>query len=672
MTKKKRPRAKFKKSTTNGWEKACYYAFHLLAFLLPLTLSPFSYDNFDLPKVVLFRALVVFIFACWLAGQVFSKNIIIRRSSLDVFVLVFLGVIFIATIHTIHFPTSLWGKYERYEGFLALLTYGTLFFLTVQTFKDTKRIKTLSETIIAATALVSLYGLFQYFGFDFISWGEQFFEAKRVASTFGNPILLAGYLVMVFPIVIIRYQQEKNIYRVTYYALVSFLVFAALLVTFSRGGWIAFLVSVVFLIATQGRRLVSSRLLALALSLFAILLIVALVGSANFSAQPNNPSLFERAKLAFKIGEGSVATRLLIWGSALKIIRDSPWLGYGPDTFHLTYPPRGSLRYAQLVGRWNQPDNAHNYLLQLGSTAGLLGIWSFLSIIIFLTWRGSISLLREKSENKLLFAGLLTGIIAYLIHLQFSINVIDSGVTFWLLLGLFYARNSQEITVNKEAFIILALGVLLTVLFISGMTLRFLLADIHFLKAEENASFGFLDLAAQEYRRAIELNPYQNLYLVSLGRYYTDLSLRERNKEFFFQAENIYLEGQRRSPQELDNYVFLGDLYLRSGDRETKYFSLAEEQFKRALVISPYWADTHTELGLVYLKTGRFKLASQEFSRSIKIDSWEMRTYLYLGRSLEKQGEVLKAAQAYRSALERDPNNQEAREALRRLEGKQF
>src|SRR5690606_17951074 len=53
---------------------------------------------------------------------------------------------------------------------------------------------------------VSLYGLLQHYRLDPLPWGGD--TTFRVASTMGNPIFVAAYLIMVVPLTIARLAQQ--------------------------------------------------------------------------------------------------------------------------------------------------------------------------------------------------------------------------------------------------------------------------------------------------------------------------------------------------------------------------------------------------------------------------------------------------------------------------------
>ena len=48
--------------------------------------------------------------------------------------------------------------------------------------------------------MVSAYGVIQFLGLDFLQWGQLPFEPNRAFSTYGNPDLLGGFIVLALPL----------------------------------------------------------------------------------------------------------------------------------------------------------------------------------------------------------------------------------------------------------------------------------------------------------------------------------------------------------------------------------------------------------------------------------------------------------------------------------------
>ena len=95
--------------------------------------------------------------------------------------------------------------------------------------------------------------------------------------------------------------------------------------------------------------------------------------------------------------------------------RDNLWLGVGFGNYGLVYP-------AYAAGRWLDPlGHAHNYLLNLGAEAGLVGIVGYLIfwIAVFgLLWQ---AVLRNQSFQR----AVVVGAVGIMVHLHIH-NLFDN------------------------------------------------------------------------------------------------------------------------------------------------------------------------------------------------------------------------------------------------------
>ena len=76
------------------------------------------------------------------------------------------------------------------------------------------------------------------------------------------------------------------------------------------------------------------------------------------------------------------------------------------------------------------------------------------------------------------------------------------------------------------------------------------------------------------------------------------------------------------------------------------------------------------ELGQSYLLNKKYKEAIIKFRQVLSINPQDPEIYYYLGMALEGDGQLEEAKKMYRKALERNPNFDEAKIGLARLEGK--
>jgi O-antigen ligase/tetratricopeptide (TPR) repeat protein len=188
----------------------------------------------------------------------------------------------------------------------------------------------------------------------------------RAIGTFILPGELAGYLIMYVPFAyaVARVSARRNLRIV---AAVGAIVGAiALVLTFSRAGWIGMAAAVAFFVYTQRRR---GRTRVAAVIVGAAVLAVGLVFNAHHDPSEN-------------------FTRISIWRAASDMIARFPLSGVGPFDFATIY------RWVRLPDGEPTAFHAHSFLLSVAVEMGLVGIAA-----VCLGWWRFVIALRERFRS---------------------------------------------------------------------------------------------------------------------------------------------------------------------------------------------------------------------------------------------------------------------------------
>ena len=102
--------------------------------------------------------------------------------------------------HTLHQSVGLVPAVARhlYDPFLP----GGLFRRWLANLRQREQVDRLVGAMILSSLPVSLYGVLQRYGADPIPWGGD--VSARIAANMGNSIFIAAYLIMVFPLTLMR------------------------------------------------------------------------------------------------------------------------------------------------------------------------------------------------------------------------------------------------------------------------------------------------------------------------------------------------------------------------------------------------------------------------------------------------------------------------------------
>lgn len=245
----------------------------------------------------------------------------------------------------------------------------------------------LGELATAVIGLRQLYGDAE----ELARWADPNSVAdgtRRIYSSLENPNLLAGYLLPILPLAVVALLRWKGLWP-RLLALASFgFGAAALLFTYSRGGWIGMLLGLgllgLLLLLRQSRHL-APQLRRWLPPLLIALVVLALV-LATTQIEPLRVRL-----LSMVAGrqDSSNNFRINVWLAALEMIQDRPWLGIGPgnSAFNLIYPLYQQPRFTAL--------SAYSVPLELAVEAGIPGLLAGLALLVTSLRLGFAQLHRE-------------------------------------------------------------------------------------------------------------------------------------------------------------------------------------------------------------------------------------------------------------------------------------
>lgn len=396
----------------------------IIICFVPLIIAPWTYDYFYYPKIFS----VYFISLIMIGIHINAENRLkIEIDNPTKMLIIYCFLLIVSTYFSINYINSVWGSFRREEGLIAILLYGILFILSKNYFRWNNKY---SKWIIGSAVIVSLYGILQYFGLDPIPRDEiRFAWGTRAFSTMGNPNFLGSYLVLMLPLSMISFIQDKKFLLL----ISSSIIYTCLLLTFTRSALFGFFIILFFVAYFLYKNKLLWENVIILLSAFAVITI--LINTQSNGRLLNRVlSIGSDAKILIEKEEDyekAGANRIYIWTRTLELVKERPLVGYGIENLQPVFVQKYSDEMIDMYGKVYLVDKAHNEYLHIAVSSGIPSLVVYL-IFILLCFKKGIELLRIDNRYLPYF----TAVSAYLVQAFFNISVVSVAYIFWILLGV--------------------------------------------------------------------------------------------------------------------------------------------------------------------------------------------------------------------------------------------
>lgn len=376
------------------------------------------------------------------AYKIVKKEIKFNYYDLIVFLIILL--LMIVTNNSIDMDTSVWGAYNRNEGFLSILCYYMLFLNSKSL--DKKEVSTVIKVLFGVGVVQFIYSLLQVFvrfpGIPVFSLGEVNYMAMGFV---GNPNFLGSYCIMLLGLSLMLYfiKEEKK------YFFLSLIFFINLILAQSTGPFFAFIILFIFmLIFMKVKKIINWKKVGLIFISFILTFVIVSNGVEIYCKKVFNDKIVSSYTIKgdllstfnlFGISSGDSdedkvtidnygSGRITIWKNALKIVPNYFWLGSGIDTFGYVYSKHSPGLYY---------DKAHNEYLQILVTEGIFSLVLYLGLLLVLFIDG------VKSNNKLVWV-LLMAFVGYALQAFLNISVNTVAPIYFIIIGMMAGLISHE------------------------------------------------------------------------------------------------------------------------------------------------------------------------------------------------------------------------------------
>jgi len=360
--------------------------------LLPLFLA--LYLLFSMVSISLSQIFLSFALICWIV-------ILIRKKQKFTFPSFFWSLIVYAILSLVSSFLSVDPETSLKDS-KELLLFLIVPIVYIGFFKE-RVLKKANLALLASAYLSCLYSLFYFF-----------FKAtpgERIEGFMGHYMTQAGLILlfscMALSVFIFSHERIKY-----FWGLGFLLSFVVLTLTLTRSAWIGLVVASSLILFLYKPRALIIVPLAIGLFYFA-------------SPQP----IKRRALSIFSLKDPSNRTRIEYMRAGIKIIKDYPFFGTGPDTVDMVFQ---NPKYGLSEGTKKFP-HLHNNILQTGAERGIPTLLAWLTFIIWV-FISLLKLLKNKDPTLLPFTiAALATLLALFTAGLFEYNFADSEITMLFL-----------------------------------------------------------------------------------------------------------------------------------------------------------------------------------------------------------------------------------------------
>lgn len=424
--------------------------FWLLLCMLPLSteLNITPQLGLDFPDEILMMMLTgLALLYWWHKPQQFPTSV--WRHSLFFLLVIHLSWISITTIYAVEPIPAL-------KFLLAKIWYVVPFvILPAVLLNNISQVQKMATCLLWPMGFVILITLIRH-GTD-----EFSFESinRHLFPFFRNHVNYASMLVCLLAVLFCAYQlTPKQTVQRKWLLIALFIGLAALVLTYSRGAWLALITGIASVFVIRKRQMATLIVLAITAVLVSTIWLVTDKRYFRF-APDHDKTIFhtdfsQHLSATVELKDVSNAERFYRWVAGARMLADKPLTGFGPASFYLHYRPYTVQRFETWVSNNPEHSTVHNYFLLTALEQGVIGLIIFCGLYFFMLMR------LQKIYHRLhsYFYRAVTMTVAVILVMIGTINFISDmietdkiGSLFWLCMGMVMVVESR-LREERESF----------------------------------------------------------------------------------------------------------------------------------------------------------------------------------------------------------------------------
>jgi len=318
------------------------------------------------------------------------------------------------------------------------------YFAGILLFMDLKNVRKFQWLYIIPLVIVIFYTLYNHstYGFDKP-------HSNMVMKPFYNDHTAYGAIIALFLPVFTGLslsRQFKKSYRLLAFIVLAILI-TGIIFSYSRAAWISVAAALLTFLLVRLRIRFYWLLFALLVGIGLFFMFqYQFIDKLEKNKQDSSTDFAEHVQSISNISsDASNLERINRWASAIRLFKERPVFGWGPGTYQFVYAPYQRSKEKTIIStNYGDMGNAHSEYIGPMSESGILGMLTFLGIIVTVIITGLRVYRRSKNkEVRLLSLMIMLGLITYYVHGLMN-NFLDTdkaSVPFWGFTAILVAMD---------------------------------------------------------------------------------------------------------------------------------------------------------------------------------------------------------------------------------------
>ena len=390
-------------------------------------------DPFNSPKLW-----IIVLLSSWLLGHLFSnlQSIKTQNKALLSIILAFLLSGLGSLIATNPIYTGFFGETQRRNGYLSYLCLAIIL-LTAALKIQFSFITRFSSIVIIVGLILSIYGLMQISGIDFVKWNNPY---NAVISTVGNPNFAAAIMAIIATLnfgfaLIPSFNMAQRLIHLVVFLITYIAIFRSDARQGLVSGAVGFGTIVIVYVHSKYRKV------GWLFAGFAFLIgVFSILG------------MLQKGPLQGLLYKDSVSVRGYYWRAGIEMFRDNFLFGVGQDRYGAFFKTYREAQYSLTYGFDITSNNAHSVPIQMFATGGIFFGISYLLLVGLVLIAGYKGIRSSVGEKRLIISTLFAGWLVYQAQSLISIDNLGISVWGWLLSGFIIGLSIHinKINLNQE------------------------------------------------------------------------------------------------------------------------------------------------------------------------------------------------------------------------------